>query len=169
MSSEKFESLEDDLNGILEQLKKYIHDEIPGLYGEEKKNAKRQVEKKLEEASLLMQEMEQESKSAPQSYRIQMMNQLRNYRREIENLSRNFKMISENNTFDSGTNDWESKIEGSNRQKLFSGIQSLQRTSESIARSHQVAAETDEIGTGIIEDMSRQREVLERTKNRGDD
>lgn len=57
-------------------------------------------------------------------------------------------------------------MENSNRQKLFSGIQSLQRTSESIARSQQVAAETDEIGTGIIEDMSRQREVLERTKNR---
>lgn len=33
MSSEKFESLEDDLNGVLEQLKRYIHDEIPVLYG----------------------------------------------------------------------------------------------------------------------------------------
>ncbi|GAB1607459.1 vesicle transport through interaction with t-SNAREs homolog 1B-like [Argonauta hians] len=169
MSSEKFEFLEDDLNGILDKLKKSIQDDIPRYFGEEKKSAKREVNKHFEEAAILMQEMEQESKMAPQSYRIQMMNKLRNYRGEIETLSRNFRMVSENKTFDSGKTDRESRMENSNRQKLFSGIESLQRTSESIARSQQVAAETDEIGTNIIEDMSRQREVLERTKGRLDE
>lgn len=48
----------------------------------------------------------------------------------------------------------------------MSGIQSLTRTSESIARSQQIASETDAIGTDIIEDLSRQRDVLDRTKGR---
>lgn len=58
------------------------------------------------------------------------------------------------------------RIEASNRHKLMSGIQSLTRTSESIARSQQIASETDAIGTDIIEDLSRQRDVLDRTKGR---
>ena len=48
----------------------------------------------------------------------------------------------------------------------MAGIQSLNRTSESIARSQQIASETDAIGTDIIEDLSRQRDVLDRTKGR---
>lgn len=46
------------------------------------------------------------------------------------------------------------------------GTQSLNRTSESIARSHRVAAETDQIGVEIIEELGQQRESLVRTKDR---
>ena len=58
------------------------------------------------------------------------------------------------------------RIDASNRAKLLQGHQSLQRTSESIARSHQIAAETDQIGVEIIDELGTQRETLLRTKDK---
>lgn len=120
----------------------------------------------MEEAALLVQEMEQESKAAPPNYRMQMMNRLRNYRKEIDSLTRTLKRNAADTDYSAHAFDKEFRIEASNRQKLMSGMQSLTRTSESIARSQQVASETDAIGTDIIEDLSRQRDVLDRTKGR---
>ena len=57
-------------------------------------------------------------------------------------------------------------METSNRAKLFQGHQSLQRTSESIARSHQIAAETDQIGVEIIDELGTQRETIVRARDR---
>lgn len=57
-------------------------------------------------------------------------------------------------------------MEASQRARLIQGTQSLNRASESIARSHQIAAETDEVGTEILGELGRQREVLTRTKDR---
>jgi len=42
----------------------------------------------------------------------------------------------------------------------------LGRTSDSIARSHTVAIETEEVGHGIINDLAEQREALGRTRER---
>ena len=58
------------------------------------------------------------------------------------------------------------RLDASNRAKLLQGHQSLQRASESIARSHQIAAETDQIGVEIIDELGTQRETLLRTKEK---
>lgn len=54
----------------------------------------------------------------------------------------------------------------SQRVLLLQGTDSLNRASQSIERSHRIAAETDQIGTDIIEELGEQREQLERTKSR---
>lgn len=54
----------------------------------------------------------------------------------------------------------------SQRVLLLQGTDSLNRASQSIERSHRIAAETDQIGTDIIEELGEQREQLERTRSR---
>lgn len=54
----------------------------------------------------------------------------------------------------------------SQRVLLLQGTDSLSRASESIERSQRIAAETDQIGTDIIEELGEQREQLQRTKSR---
>ena len=61
---------------------------------------------------------------------------------------------------------FEQRMEASQRARLVQGTQSLNRATESVARSHQVAAETDDIGTEILGELGRQRDVLVRTKGR---
>ena len=41
-------------------------------------------------------------------------------------------------------------MEAAHRAKLMQGTRSLQRASESVNRSRQIAAETDEVGVNII-------------------
>ncbi|MEQ2198973.1 hypothetical protein XENOCAPTIV_021807 [Xenoophorus captivus] len=54
----------------------------------------------------------------------------------------------------------------SQRALLLQGTESLNNASQSIERSQRIAAETDQIGTDIIEELGEQREQLDRTRNR---
>lgn len=57
-------------------------------------------------------------------------------------------------------------FESAQRARLMQGTASLYRASDSLARSHQVAAETDQIGNEIISELDTQRESLLRTRDR---
>ena len=48
----------------------------------------------------------------------------------------------------------------------MAGSDSLSRASESIARSHAVAVETEQIGQDTMEELGGQRETLTRTRDR---
>lgn len=61
-----------------------------------------------------------------------------------------------------GDVDWEAR----NRQILLEGTAILERTGESIARSNQVAIETEAVGAEVLSDLNDQRESLLRTKDR---
>lgn len=61
--------------------------------------------------------------------------------------------------------DWEAH----NRQVVIEGTAILERTGESIARSNQIAIETENIGNEVINELGEQREALLRTQNRLED
>lgn len=52
------------------------------------------------------------------------------------------------------------------RQAVLDGTAVLERTSDSIARSNQLAIETEQIGTEVVGELSEQRETLLRTRAR---
>lgn len=60
--------------------------------------------------------------------------------------------------------DWEDH----NRRSVLEGRQILERTSASLARSNQVAIETENIGTDVLTDLGEQRESLLRSQRRLD-
>lgn len=53
-----------------------------------------------------------------------------------------------------------------NRQTVLAGRQILERTSASLARSNQIAIETETIGTEVIGELGEQRESLLRSQRR---
>ncbi|CAH1104128.1 unnamed protein product [Psylliodes chrysocephalus] len=56
-----------------------------------------------------------------------------------------------------------------NRQLIFQGTQVLGRTGESLARSTQIAVETEQIGNEVVSELGEQRESLLRTRTRLED
>lgn len=52
------------------------------------------------------------------------------------------------------------------RRTALEGRQVLERTADSIARSHQTAIDTEHIGTTVISELGEQRESLLRSKRR---
>lgn len=58
--------------------------------------------------------------------------------------------------------DWEDR----NRRSVMEGRQILERTSASLARSNQIAIETENVGTEVISELGEQRESLLRSQRR---
>ncbi|MBN3298821.1 VTI1B protein, partial [Amia calva] len=114
----------------------------------------------------MLQGMEKELVGAPPSYRNSMSTKIRIYKRDLGKLQRDMKST------DLGTGPGY-RGEGkygthlqSQRALLLQGTESLNRASQSIERSQRIAAETDHIGTDIIEELGEQREQLDRTRDR---
>ncbi|KAJ8971924.1 hypothetical protein NQ314_000473 [Rhamnusium bicolor] len=60
----------------------------------------------------------------------------------------------------------EYDYEAQNRQIVLEGTAILERTGESIARSNQIAIETEYVGNEVINELGEQREALLRTQSR---
>jgi len=52
------------------------------------------------------------------------------------------------------------------RREVRAGLSALERTSQSLQRSHQVALETEAVGEATLADLGSQRETLERSQAR---
>lgn len=61
-----------------------------------------------------------------------------------------------------GNYDWDEH----NRRLVQEGRQILERTSASLARSNQIAIESEDIGTEIVSELGEQRESLLRSQRR---
>lgn len=64
-----------------------------------------------------------------------------------------------------GDYDWDQH----NRRVALEGRQILERTSASLARSNQIAIDTETIGTEVISELDEQRESLLRSQRRLED
>lgn len=172
MSSELFETRQEDYRQIYADIKLKISDQLPRCSGEMQKTLTREINRKLEDANALIQEMEFEVQKAPPSYRTKMLSNIRTYKRDVEQLSNDLKRLlsakggEKRMAFRYSEDDEVERLENTQRTQLMQGTASLTRASDSLARSHQVAAETDEIGNQIIDELGTQRESLLRTKSR---
>ncbi|KAJ8794558.1 hypothetical protein J1605_018853 [Eschrichtius robustus] len=144
-------------------------------FPEEKKKLIRDFDEKQQEANETLAEMEEELRYAPLSFRNPMMSKLRTYRKDLAKLHREVRSTPLTATpggrgdMKYGTyaveNEHMNRLQ-SQRALLLQGTDSLNRATQSIERSHRIAAETDQIGSEIIEELGEQREQLERTKSR---
>ncbi|XP_043553900.1 vesicle transport through interaction with t-SNAREs homolog 1B isoform X3 [Chiloscyllium plagiosum] len=120
--------------------------------------------------------MEKELRKAPLSFRSQMNTKIRSYRKDVSKLQQDVRSNDIGHGFRSDVKYTEYSAEneqsnylGAQRALLLQGTDSLNRATQSIDRSHRIAAETDQIGSDIIEELGGQREQLERSKDRGYD
>lgn len=172
MSSEVFESVEEELKSVVGDVRRKINEQVPRLHGEERKKVVREVERLFEDADSLLDEIDLEVPKAPQPYRQQMNTKVRKYRDELKKLSSELKSMKEMSNSSFARQELFAAQDGSaaqdlisgQRSRLYQGNQVLDRTSQSIARSNRVAIETEEIGHEIISEMGQQRESLLRTQ-----
>uniref|UniRef100_T1JB09 Vesicle transport v-SNARE N-terminal domain-containing protein n=1 Tax=Strigamia maritima TaxID=126957 RepID=T1JB09_STRMM len=171
MSSEKFEGLEDDFKAICTDADKKINERLGRSRGEEKKKLQREIQKQVEKAEVLFDELEAEVRLAPQPFRNEMSYRVRRYKENLSQLRvklKNSYSVLSPDPQDGyeGTNPFFDGADAHNRGILLQTNTVLGRTSDRITRSHVIAAETDEIGQNIITDLGEQRESLLRTKDR---
>uniref|UniRef100_A0A3Q4M8Y8 Vesicle transport through interaction with t-SNAREs 1B n=1 Tax=Neolamprologus brichardi TaxID=32507 RepID=A0A3Q4M8Y8_NEOBR len=158
--SAEFEKLHEMYRSLYEELK-LMPDKAQKSHGEERKRLVRTFDERHGEAEEVLQGMEEELRVAPPSYRNSMSTKLRIYRRDLGKLQRDMKNSAPG--FGSSYNTTHLQ---SQRALLLQGTDALNNASQSIERSQRIAAETEQIGTDIIEELGEQREQLDRTRNR---
>ncbi|KAM9842767.1 vesicle transport through interaction with t-SNAREs homolog 1B [Aulostomus maculatus] len=174
MSSEEFEKLHEIYRSLYEELK-LMPERALGCHGEERKRLTRTFEERREEAEEVLKGMEEELRVAPSSYRNAMSTKLRLYNRDLGKLQRDMTNSVPGSSFQplershhgvySLENQQSTHLQ-SQRTLLLQGTDALNNASQSIERSQRIAAETEHIGTDIIEELGEQREQLDRTRNR---
>uniref|UniRef100_A0A3B5KZX7 Vesicle transport through interaction with t-SNAREs 1B n=1 Tax=Xiphophorus couchianus TaxID=32473 RepID=A0A3B5KZX7_9TELE len=176
MSSEEFEKLHEMYRSLYDELK-LIPERALTSHGEARKKLVRTFDERQGEAEEVLQGMEEELRGAPSSYRNAMSAKLRLYRRDLGKLQRDMKTSAQGFSSSSQTvqgshpsvfssQNQQSTHLQSQRALLLQGTEYLNNASQSIERSQRIAAETDQIGTDIIEELGEQREQLDRTRDR---
>ncbi|NP_957330.1 vesicle transport through interaction with t-SNAREs homolog 1B [Danio rerio] len=174
MSSEEFEKLHEMYKSLYDEVK-LMPERVQKSQGEERKRIVRDFDERVSEAEEVLQGMEQELFGAPSSFRTPMSTKIRLYRRDLAKLQRDIRLSATpgltGQLGDSrlgvyaSQNDQSTHLQ-SQRALLIQGTESLNNASKSIERSQRIAAETDQIGTDIIEELGEQREQLDRTRDR---
>ncbi|XP_051946642.1 vesicle transport through interaction with t-SNAREs homolog 1B-like [Xyrauchen texanus] len=174
MSSEELEKLHEMFKSLYDEVK-LMPELVQRCQGEERKRMVRVFDERIGEAEEVLQGMEQELFGAPASFRTPMSTKIRMYRRDLAKLQRDIRSSAGASGFSgylgdskqgiyTEQNDQSTHLQ-SQRALLIQGTDSLNNASKSIERSQRIAAETDQIGTDIIEELGEQREQLDRTRD----
>ena len=149
-----------------------VPDRLLGMAGTEEKLI-RDFDEKQQEANETLAEMEEGLRYAPLSFHNPMMSKLRTYRKDLAKLHREVGSTPLTATpgaqgdMKHGTyaveNEHMNRLQ-SQRTLLLQGTDSLNWATQSIERSHRIAAETDQIGSEITEELGEQHDQLGRTK-----
>nr|XP_028586111.1 vesicle transport through interaction with t-SNAREs homolog 1A isoform X2 [Podarcis muralis] len=166
MSSD-FEGYEQDFSVLTAEITNRIG-KVPKLLGDEKKQMVSNVEKQLEEARELLEQMELEVREIPPQSRGMYSSRMRSYKQEMEKLEADFKRsriaysdeVRNELLGDDGNS---SEIQ---RAHLLDNTERLERSSRRLEAGYQIAVETEQIGQDILENLSSDREKIQRARER---
>eukprot|EP00096_Caligus_rogercresseyi_P014475 TRINITY_DN6991_c0_g1_i1.p1 TRINITY_DN6991_c0_g1~~TRINITY_DN6991_c0_g1_i1.p1 ORF type:complete len:229 (-),score=59.76 TRINITY_DN6991_c0_g1_i1:396-1082(-) len=175
MSSEKFELAEDEVDTFFEKIEgsmaKYRSSKGEGRRSDDKRQMSMRLRGHFDEAKTLIDEMEFEARKAPLTFRGDMLSNVREHRASLagfqNELNRSEALPSSEDNFPSAAAGLTaSEDEDPVRRQILMGAAALDRTTEMVRSSTQVALETENIGETIISDLGTQRETLQRTRTR---
>ncbi|XP_054839328.1 vesicle transport through interaction with t-SNAREs homolog 1A isoform X2 [Eublepharis macularius] len=166
MSSD-FEGYEQDFAVLTAEITNRIG-KVPKLLGDEKKQMVSNVEKHLEEARELLEQMELEVREIPPQSRGMYSSRMRSYKQEMEKLEVDFKRsriaysdeVRNELLGDDGNS---SEIQ---RAHLLDNTERLERSSRRLEAGYQIAVETEQIGQEMLENLSHDREKIQRARER---
>ncbi|XP_073451978.1 vesicle transport through interaction with t-SNAREs homolog 1A isoform X4 [Aquarana catesbeiana] len=141
---------------------------IPKLAGEEKKQMVMNVEKQLEEAKELLEQMDLEVREIPAQSRGMYSNRMRSYKQEMSKLEADFKRsrIAYSDEVRNELLGDDGNSSESQRAHLLDNTERLDRSSRRLEAGYQIAVETEQIGQNILENLNQDREKIQRARER---
>nr|XP_020635525.1 vesicle transport through interaction with t-SNAREs homolog 1A isoform X4 [Pogona vitticeps] len=133
------------------------------------------VEKQLEEARELLEQMELEVREIPPQSRGMYSNRMRSYKQEMDKLEADFKRsriaysdeVRNELLGDDGNSSEIQLIKlREERAHLLDNTERLERSSRRLEAGYQIAVETEQIGQEILENLSHDREKIQRARER---
>ncbi|XP_018425613.1 PREDICTED: vesicle transport through interaction with t-SNAREs homolog 1A isoform X2 [Nanorana parkeri] len=165
--SADFQGYEQDYGVITAEITNRIG-KIPKLGGDEKKQMVINVEKQLEEAKELLEQMDLEVREIPAQSRGMYSNRMRSYKQEMSKLEGDFKRswIAYSDEVRNELLGDDGNSSESQRAHLLDNTEMLERSSRRLEAGYQIAVETEQIGQNILENLSQDREKIQRARER---
>lgn len=134
-----------------------------------KKQKVNQVNAEISQAEALLRRMDLEARGLAPEDKTPLLAKLREYKVDLNSL----KQKNRSNASSGGGDDLARAELGlggdyttsSQRERLLDSTASLERTGDRLKQSQQTLYETEELGTGILQDLHRQRETIVRSRN----
>ncbi|NXF61163.1 VTI1A protein, partial [Ciccaba nigrolineata] len=166
MSSD-FESYEQDFAVLTAEITGRIG-KVPKLVGDEKKQMVANVEKQLEEARELLEQMELEVREIPPQSRGMYSSRMRSYKQEMGKLEADFKRsrIAYSDEVRNELLGDDGNSSENQRAHLLDNTERLERSSRRLEAGYQIAVETEQIGQEMLENLSHDREKIQRARER---
>ncbi|XP_042192606.1 vesicle transport through interaction with t-SNAREs homolog 1A isoform X2 [Callorhinchus milii] len=168
MSSE-FESYEQDFGTLTADIT-HKTGRIPKLSGDEKKHMVGNVEKQMEEARELLEQMDLEVREIPVQSRGMFSTRMKSYKQELEKLDKEFKRSriaysDEVNLRNELLGD-DGNTSENQRAFLLDNTERLERSSRRLEAGYQITVETEQIGQEILENLHHDKEKIQRSRDR---
>ncbi|XP_075071795.1 vesicle transport through interaction with t-SNAREs homolog 1A isoform X1 [Mixophyes fleayi] len=172
--SAEFQGYEQDYGVLTAEITGRIG-KIPKLSADEKKQVVMAVEKQLEEAKELLEQMDLEVREIPAQSRGMYSNRMRSYKQEMTKMETDFKRsriaysdeVRNELLGDDGNSSECQMIKlREERAHLLDNTERLERSSRRLESGYQIAVETEQIGHGILENLSQDREKIQRARER---
>ncbi|XP_077541857.1 vesicle transport through interaction with t-SNAREs 1a isoform X3 [Haemaphysalis longicornis] len=143
---------------------------IPNLPPDEKTVMVAEVERHLEEANELLEQMELEVRTLPVGTRPKYQNRVKSYQAELSRLRKEYQrariaFCDEVKSREELLND-DNYTTDDQRQRLLDNTERLDRSTRLLKGGHKLALETEKVGAAILSDLSAQRETITRAREK---
>ncbi|KAF1598564.1 UNVERIFIED_CONTAM: hypothetical protein FQV16_0006908, partial [Eudyptes robustus] len=141
---------------------------LPARRGHDKKQMVANVEKQLEEARELLEQMELEVREIPPQSRGMYSSRMRSYKQEMGKLEADFKRsrIAYSDEVRNELLGDDGNSSENQRAHLLDNTERLERSSRRLEAGYQIAVETEQIGQEMLENLSHDREKIQRARER---
>ncbi|XP_021920864.1 vesicle transport through interaction with t-SNAREs homolog 1A isoform X3 [Zootermopsis nevadensis] len=144
---------------------------LTSSHGADKKTLVLDVERHMEEAQELLEQMELEVREVEASTRPRLRTRVDSYRAELGRLSQEFMKVRSPPFQDGlfGQDDvYGSGVSMNEEQKLrlLDNSERLERTGHHLTTGYRIILETEEIGSQVLQDLHAQRETIQKSRSR---
>ncbi|CAG9863215.1 unnamed protein product [Phyllotreta striolata] len=127
------------------------------------------IEKHVEEAQELLEQMELEAREVEQSKKQRCRTKLDCYRAELKRLTLDYikaRSVKQGILYDSSEELSDVRISSDQKQRLLDNSERLERSNRRLEEGYRVVVETEDIGNQVMKNLAEQRETIQRTRSR---
>lgn len=137
--------------------------------GNEKRAFIQDVDRQIEEAQELLEQMELEVRGVNTGMRDRLRSRVESHRAELKRLSQEFQLAKkpkEDSIDISREDSWDSSITEDQRKRLLDTSERIDRSGRTLQNGYRMVLETEEIGSQVLKDLHDQRETIQRGRGR---
>ncbi|EFN87873.1 Vesicle transport through interaction with t-SNAREs-like protein 1A [Harpegnathos saltator] len=137
--------------------------------GGEKRAFVQDVDRQIEEAQELLEQMELEVRGMNGTARDRLRGRVESHRAELKRLTQEFQMVKkpkEDVTEIVMEESWDNNVTEDQRKRLLDASEKIERTGRTLQNGYRMALETEEIGSQVLKELHEQRETIQRGRGR---